>query len=348
MAHNQNPEASKSQFAVRILTCLTSYERYAYLRNAVESLLEYFPFGDVLVIDNGSQNPELNQYLDVLEQRNIMVWRRKWTGDLDPHRPGLVEGLKMAAAFAEKQNYEFIQFVEDDCQYIWRDVSLPEKIEAIFSQCPDAVQVFPMFPSLLDPASDPQVYEPVANLGCYRHKTRSWGMIGISPVSLFKKHQFVPQEESKNIQFWDSKGFRVYYINMPVLGWIPWPASYRSGNLHGRLFPPVNKYYLKPLSNTQISTLVTRPMSAPPLAEAYCRPWGWASLTPMSFVPWGSAEYARRIAGAWKRRRFVFPRWTGVGFPRYIVPSLPSVCFGLIAQLGKLGIRQLPLALRKK
>ena len=128
---------------MKLLNCVTSYQRYPYLRNTVESLLEYFRFGDTLVVDNGSTDPALHQYLDELENRGLFVMRRSWEGETD--RPGLNDGMNDAMDFAAERGYDFVQFVQDDMQFMWHDPSVLETVQHVFSSRSDAIQVCPLF-----------------------------------------------------------------------------------------------------------------------------------------------------------------------------------------------------------
>lgn len=40
---------------MKLLACVTTCDRSLLLRNAVESFFDFFPFGDVLVVDDASE-----------------------------------------------------------------------------------------------------------------------------------------------------------------------------------------------------------------------------------------------------------------------------------------------------
>ena len=312
---------------MKLLNCVTSYQRYPYLRNTVESLLEHFRFGDTLVVDNGSTDPSLLRYLEALEGRGLSVMRRSSGGETD--RPGLNDGMNDAVDFAAERGYDFVQFVQDDMQFMWHDPSILDTVQHVFSSRRDAVQVCPLYSNGLNYFATEEL-EAIAELDCYRHTTLSLRPIGFVSVDQLRKQSFKFVEETVNSQFWWDRSYRVYYLHSPVLAWIPWPSSFLNGEQQYPIRPPAEKYYLKPLSPRQIDRLTDRPLSEVPYHEHYCRPWGWACLTPYWFFGRRDyQDYTRHVLVAWRHRRPTVPRWTSSGIPRYFSPG-PGVYGRLI------------------
>ena len=314
---------------MKLLNCVTSYQRYPYLRNTVESLLEYFRFGDTLVVDNGSTDQTLLRYLEELEGRGLSVMLRSWKGETE--RPGLNDGMNDAVDFAADRGYDFIQFVQDDMQFMWHDPSILDTVQNVFSSRPDAVQVCPLFSNRINRSAAEEL-EAIEELNGYRHASLSLRPLGFVPVKQVTEQSFRFVEETVNSQFWWERSYRVYYLHSPVLAWIPWPSSFLNGEQQNSIRPPAEKYYLKPLSPRQIGRLAGRPLSQIPYHEDYCRPWGWACLTPYWFFGRRDyQDYVHHILAAWRHRSPTVPRWTFSGIPHYFRPG-PGVYGRLIKE----------------
>jgi glycosyltransferase involved in cell wall biosynthesis len=324
---------------LKLLNCVISFQRLPYLRNTVESLLEFFKLGDTLIVDNGSKDTELHRYLDRLEARGVSTLRRGWRGDRDPVRVGYHEGMNEAIDYAAEKGYDYVQFVEDDMQFMWHDPSVLEKVERVFVRRPDASWVCPIFFDRSDPLC-PENLEPSPAVNGYRDALYSAHTTGFMPVSLSTEHGFRFTGEEHNERYLKVRGFHVYYLHSPVAAWLPWAAGYRYGKLEGSIRPPAKEYYLKPLTQAQIDSLTQRPLSDIPYDDRYCRPWGWAALKPYLSYLRDDRDYARRLLSLWRKGRPVVPIWTSAGLPRYIEPPL-SIYLGLFKHAALLILRKL-------
>jgi len=318
---------------VRLLNCVISYNRYYYLRNTLESLSSFFPFGDTIVIDNDSSDPILLQYLEELEasSRCRIVRNRRERGEpgtFDPGRPGFWEAVEYGIRQAVSGEYDYVQLIEDDVQFMWYDPTHMDKIHQIFTARSDCLWLSSLFVDRLDPAAEATL-ELIDDPQCYRSRTYSQHSTGFLSVKRVKEtgYRFVDSNEAE--KKWAGLGFRAYVMATPVVAWVPWASGYRSGKLVGSLRPPVQEYYLKPLDERQIDRLRERTPKELPFDDIYCHPWGWATLRPYASYLRNDRDYAKRLLAQWKRGIRIIPRYTATGRPEYIDPP-PTIYFGII------------------
>jgi glycosyltransferase involved in cell wall biosynthesis len=300
---------------VRLLTCITTYNQPRYLPNAVDSTLELFRHGDLVISDTGSDSAEQLDYLEGLERRGLPVLRR------DPGEvvrgalyANLYPGMNAALDFAQEGGYDVVQFVQDDMQFTWHDPELPAKVELIFAARSDAAQVTTTFfkqilytiRARLEFCEDVRAYH-----------VRPYGMsdLGFVRVDLLDEHGFrFNGSENETSAFWRERDYRLYSLHSPVLAWLP-------THLDGIARPRVERFYLKPLDDGQIARLTSRPLAEVPYHEDWCLPWGWACLRPYWFTRRDAEEYFRLLLGSFRARQPLLPRWVSAGKPAYHVPG---------------------------
>ena len=131
---------------MKVLSVVVCHNLYYLLRNTLESLLENFPFGDVVVVDNGSTNQELIEYLrsrELSEPRLKVVFRSD--NDETKRIGSLYEANNWAIEYSIENGYDYVCFVQDDVQYMWTDPNIMEKVAAIFDQEQGVSNVSPAF-----------------------------------------------------------------------------------------------------------------------------------------------------------------------------------------------------------
>jgi hypothetical protein len=299
---------------VRLLNCVFSYNRYYYLKNAVESLIEYFRFGDTLIVDDGSTDPSLLDYLSYLETKNVGIIRQPGRSDesfyMNSHG-GLYENMDTAVQFASIHGYDYIQFIQDDVQFIWHDPQLLTKVETIFRTFTDAAQVGNIFFKGIVRAETLRRLELIPQANCYHLQPYGMSDMGIVPVALLKEHgfRFGNGSEKPNSAWWRRRGYRAYSLSAPTMSWVPWPGVIQFGNESAEGHPPVQKYYLEPLDGHQIERLLTKPLKDVPFAEDYCLPWDWNCPKPYWFT-YNPEEYRQLLADSSQPTR---PLWKTVG-----------------------------------
>jgi len=269
---------------MRLLNCMFTYNRPHYLRNATESLLEFFRLGDMLVVDDGSSDPEQVRYLAELEGRGVSILRRPRGDDMAVRaHGGLYRRMNDAVDYANARGYDYVQFVQDDMQFVWHDPELLAKAEKIFARFPDASQVWLTFLKATDwDVRDRLDYLHDAH--CYRHRRQALIDTGIFRLEALRREQmrFENWEQSNSNAFL-AKGYHAYLLPTPVLAWIPWPMTFTRDQKFGKVRSRPERYYLKPLSAAQIQQLTSRPLEELAFHEDYCFPWGWGCWTPYWF-----------------------------------------------------------------
>lgn len=295
---------------MRLLNCVFTYNRPQYLRNAIDSLAEYFTWGDTIVFDDGSDDADQQRYLSQAEQGGISVIRReRQADDVKRSLGGLYAAMNRALEVATERGYDYAQFFQDDMQFMWRDPEQLEKVHGIFDAFPDAAQVSLDFFKALSP-DIPRELELVASPPCYRH--RRFGIFDTGILHLGRLRQahfrFGGWEKETGEAFY-RKGYRVYYVHSPVLTRIPWEMTVKRGQRRGRLRLPRERYYMKPLNGEQVRRLTSRPLEEVAYYEDYCFPWGWGCLTPYWHGVFTSSSY-------WKYIRLL-SRLVRIGRPRF-------------------------------
>jgi glycosyltransferase involved in cell wall biosynthesis len=271
---------------VRLLHCVVSFNRFPYLKNTVESLHEFLQFGDLLVVDDGSDDPATQDYLGTLEaDKNTAVIRQEpWrhdTYEIYGHND-FFENLDIGVAYAIDGNYDYINFVQDDVQFMWHDDSIPEQVERTFSTLADAAQVIlSFFPGIYACADFPQL-ALVKQCECYHYRPHGMISMGIVPVKLLKDkdYRFGNGDEATNSGWWRRSGYRAYMLRNPVMARVPWPQVWWRGQQVSEGHAPSARYYLKPLEPSDVDSLRSRPLSEIPYQEHYCHPWEWHCKRP--------------------------------------------------------------------
>lgn len=302
---------------MRLLTIVPTYNRPLYLENAVRSVRELLRFGDVLVVDDGSDDPAQHRLLDVLEEAGVRVSRRP-RGDGRFHG-NLYDCMNHGLEQALRGGYDFVNFVQDDMQWMRHDPALPELVEAMFETLPDAAQVSTVFYKRIVPGLRNRL-ELIEEARCYHVRPYGMADTGFVPLALVEREGFrFHGTEGTTSAFWRDRGHRLYAAHAPHLAWLPFPAI-----LEQTLGPPPREYYLKPIDDSAAARLEARPLEDIPFHEQWCLPWGWSALQPFWFTAHGD-EYPALLAESIRRGTAGIPRWIGSGRPRARVPSVAWV-----------------------
>ena len=138
-----------------------SYNRGAYLKNCVDSLLRNWPSAHFTVYDDGSDEPQTVAYLQSLGER---VCHMKSASD-DRHG-GYYNNMQSALAATRA---DYLLMLQDDLQIVRpfgpQDLS---SIHAVFEHRPDVAFLSPLFMKGSKRAYFQQRYQPDAGLRCYR------------------------------------------------------------------------------------------------------------------------------------------------------------------------------------
>lgn len=250
----------------RWLICLLTYNRPRMLDNAARSIDAFFPWGDRLVIDDGSDDPQVLAYLQKLSQKpqwKCKIMERLPFGDFG----SFYKNLKFALDYALKEGYDYCFIFEDNAQFVWLKENYPDYIDNVFSNCPDAIQIFPLFPL----RANFVVQEYIQSARAYRTE-RGYNSSAIWNLSAVRGHpdysiicSFKGSNLALNSAYWLRRGYRLYYQYDPTVAKIPWkkPESKESAGeeFKKRGLGDEDDFILRPLNKAEVDFLQHHPPS---------------------------------------------------------------------------------------
>lgn len=253
-------------FTFAIIAC----NRLHYLRNCVQSVLRFVDLDRVrlLVIDNGSTEKGTVEYLQSLSAYEPAVCVHRF---LDRRRNELYRAMNFAVEFARSHRDEFVHFIQEDSQFLWRDPGMLDRVRRLFCDLPDVVQAH------VSLGWHGKIKKWQQRGGCelINRDDDVWLLprsmppcdTGITRVSLFDRTGLYPEDTSLKgdggqpigeewmYNHCRRLGLRRVYSLLPSLGMIPDGACVRGLQRVGRYFPPPADFYLRPLDPQQIRQL---------------------------------------------------------------------------------------------
>src|SRR5262249_46939972 len=154
------------------------------LANAIRSIEEFFPWGDRLLVDDGSSDPasvELIAKLKKLERWTCIVRDRHHKQTYG----GFYKNMRTALQFAVERDYDYCFFFQDDEEFVWHKPDYHEYVDRVFETCPDAIQLQPLFFRRLISYNDQLEYIRSANV--YR-SNRGFSTTAIWNLSIVRAH----------------------------------------------------------------------------------------------------------------------------------------------------------------
>ena len=296
---------------MKLLNCIISYNRYYYLKNLIESLEEFFPYGDTIIIDDQSDDTNTTRYLNELCYKGVPVLHTT-VEKSGPRHGGLYHAMDMGMQYAAENGYKYVNYLQDDLQCMWQDNRFDVCIERLFSSSEKVLCIYPMFIKRILSYQYPEKLPPYNDAEAYHFKPYAIGDIGVVDISRFRKLNVKFSDfSSANLrnEVIHKMGYLLLVPKSPIFAWIPWPEAHRYGKKIGIARPPVKKYYLKPISGKMLRRLKSRPISEIPYAETYCHTWGYLSLKPYWFSAPGPA-YRRFIIKNLKAGKNVIPHFS--------------------------------------
>jgi|GEM_PF-5054273 len=294
---------------MRLLTALFSYNRYHLLQNTVESWREFGPSGDLLIMDDGSDDQRINAYFQQLKtQPRISIQKRDRAQEAQ--HGGLYANMTLATAYAIENKYSHIFFLQDDVQFMWKDPQFEARVEAIFNTCSDAAMVSPVFQRAITATRIRKRLMPHESGLAWHITPYAIVDMGIMPVQLLKERAWqFDNTEMRNSDAWKHWGYKLYAMPAPTVAFIPWPNVWSGKSHHGHERAPNRPYFLKPLSADQIHHLTaTKDI---PFAEDCCLPWGWHCLSPYWLTKFQRQYYLRYLWEGMKAGEY-WPKWVGI------------------------------------
>ncbi len=120
-------------FTFAVITC----NRLYYLRNCVSSIIKFVGLDDInlLILDNSSTEKGVHEYLSSLPPEvSIKVFKKRHPNEL--HR-----AMNYAIKYAKKQKSKYVNFIQDDYQYIYNNPNLLRWADEAFAARKNVVQL---------------------------------------------------------------------------------------------------------------------------------------------------------------------------------------------------------------
>lgn len=268
---------------MNILTCILSYNRGEYLRNTVDSFFECFRYGDLVVLDDFSPDEKTQQVLVKLALRGISVLCPHKNRDKMGMHGGLYDNMDYGLQLAVDGGYEYVQFIQDDMQFVWFNSNIKSQIDCIYSLLPNTSMVENTF---WGKSAEPYLaskLELYPDAKCSNRVKRGMIDVGIwkTQVLLNTRFSFGNGTEKTNSLWWRRQGFRSYRLHSPSLCFVPEAPVYRNRT---RLYlvdvVKPKRLLIEPLSSEAILRLCSAGINKFAFDEDYCKPWGWECETP--------------------------------------------------------------------
>jgi glycosyltransferase involved in cell wall biosynthesis len=227
--------------------CIFSYNRPAFLQNLLDSIDKFYPDMHIAIFDDGSDNAELKQMLERLQDRAYVYVAKK---DAEHKYGGLYANLNVAIQYAINSNYKYAYFVQEDMQFLWRDEELEQRVEGAFGR-EDCIMCNLNFLAKLF-KKKLELRLPSISNQMYTLADRAVMDTGVYCLDKLRKINFslTGTNEHENGKQWHSKGYSLVWISACHLAWLPWPTAYRHSKVEKR-----KMHVLKPLDGKAIERL---------------------------------------------------------------------------------------------
>jgi len=274
-----------------LMLAVFSCNRMFYLRNCVESILEFMhgPLhageAELLVVDNASSEPGMDEYLASLPTW-VTIHR---FGDRSPSE--LYRAMNFAVRLARERGREFVHFIQDDCQFLRADPTLMARIRDLFGARPEIAQLHVNL-AWRDKFAKWQREGRVSDVSvggerCLLLQDKPPCDTGVTRVSLFDRIGEFPGdvslkgdagiigEEWLYAQCRRVGALRAQTLR-PVMGMLYDAAYVRGQERIGVYRPPPNRYYIKPLAPEAIARIEERAQGGLcSFIEEFQEPDGW-------------------------------------------------------------------------
>lgn len=275
------------------MTC----NRFYYFKNCIESIIKCVDMDriDILIMDNNTLEKGFDEYVNNLCSKYSNITMKKFT---DRTRGELYRAMNWAVAYAKKNGYVIVDFIQDDIQYLYKLPSHLNNVVEIFNKHNDIVQVNcnlawkrkidkigkvenieingSKYGILKDKRACDSGFTRVAiydKIGEYPVEAISWGM---------EKNRYVGKI---NGEIWFGKkcyknGYSRALAYQADNGMIFDCAYVRGDERYGNYFPSPNKFYFKMLGSKHIKKIKDRAKKNKfSYMEDFCIPDGWNPKT---------------------------------------------------------------------
>lgn len=278
-------------FTFAIIGC----NRLHYLRNCVESVRRFVDLDRVrlLVIDNASTERGMREYLHSLATGE---------GKIDVHqfrerRPSeLYRAMNFAVEYARRQGDAYVHFIQEDCQFLWRELTMFDRVHSLFRERREVAQAHVSMywaGKVRKWQEQGGCDEIVVGADRWMHpRGKPPCDTGITRVALFEHTG--PYPETTSLKGEDGQligeewmyaqcqrlGLTRVHSMLPSLGMIPDGAYVRGMQRMGRYFPPPCEFYLRPLNAERVACVEQNAAAGvPSFNEEFSVPDGWGIET---------------------------------------------------------------------
>lgn len=300
---------------MKTLIVVFTYNRGDLLDNCLRSIERYGPGGDMLVIDDGSEQAGQCRVLDAWEGRDgVTIMRREHRRDA--RLGGLYANMQLAYDWAIEKGYELMLFDQDDQQFMWQDSEFWDRAARVFDARPQAIQFRPQFEKRLFEHDHARRFRYVPELEAWLHLKARFTAVGVFSVSRLQSigWRFLGSEVENHRQA-DAHGMELFLPAMPTLAFVPEAPTWHNAEARGKEQASPREFYLKPLDDTRLDDMRRDIGRTVAYIEAYCLPWGWRALSPYahSSSPANMRQYRRNLWRWFKKGRLRrWPRFAGV------------------------------------
>ena len=296
---------------MKILNCVISYNRSHYLKNMIDSIKEFFPYGKTIIVDDQSNNIHTQNYLNDLKIREYVVLNTKIDKTNNLFKGGLYHAMDIGMQYAMDHNYDYINYLQDDMQCMWYDKDFENTVEKIFRSSENVLSICSEFYKKITSYRQRNQISIFQDIGAYDRKPLAAPAVSIISIERFKKLKFkfgdYDSEFSYNTPL-SNLGYYCLTPKAPHFAWIPWPKTTTFGVTKGVEKPPVKKYYFKPIVGKKLDKFLNRDLIKIPYIEDYCQTWGYLSLKPYWFTQF-SLQYFKMIKRNFYSKIFLFPHF---------------------------------------
>lgn len=249
------------------LVIIFTYERPQLLKNAAKSVTEFYPWGDRLIIDDGSQSAEQDAALADLSKAGWQI--KRIVRNRAKEYGGFYANMRLGLNLAIERGYKFCLFFEDDEQFVWKDNQYPEYVKSVFDGAPDCIAIQPLFYRRIIDYSDKIEYiEPI---GAYRtnrgfNTTCLWNLEKVRKLN-YQIDDSIGDGLANNSRYFLERGYRLYSQRSPNAAIVPWVESNKLGaqsNTHQKY---IESFVLVPLTASYTSWLRSRSPNILPYQE---------------------------------------------------------------------------------
>ena len=281
----------------KILFTILSCNRFYYFKNCIESIISCVDMDriDILIMDNNTIEKGFDEYVNDLCNKHSNIIMHKFK---DRTKGELYRAMNWAVAYAKKNKYEIMDFIQDDIQYLYNIPSHLDDIVDIFDKHKNIVQINcnlawkrkiskigkvknietngHKYGILIDKRCCDSGFTRVDlydTIGEYPTDAISWGL---------EKNRYVGKI---NGEIWFGKKCHKRGYNRALAynansGMIFDCAYVRGGDIHGDYFPPPGDFYFEMLGDDHINKINARAKKNKfSYMENFCIPDGWVPNT---------------------------------------------------------------------